>query len=106
VNRSDADVPVVLHVTVRGQQIRLPTRGTIALPAGSGILLPVGYDIGSGVRVRQASCQLVEAHVSAGGVRLAVWSPAGGEVVLDTPGRSRPLRLIAPAGDAVLRARP
>lgn len=105
VNRSDAAVAVVLQVTVRGRKIRLPSYGSIPLPAGAAILLPIGYPVGAGARVRQAGCQLVDAQVSGGEIHLSVWSPAGGEVLLDLPGRSRPVRLVAGVGDVVLRAR-
>lgn len=105
VNRADAGADVVLHVDLRGRNVRLPASGTLHLPAGTGILLPIDYRLERGVRVRQASCQLVEAHHAKDEVRLDVWSPAGGEVLLDLPGRSAPLRLVAPAGEATLRAK-
>jgi hypothetical protein len=102
VNRSDDDVDVVIRVQVQGRALRLPTSGALHLPAGTGILLPIGYSAGRGVRIRQASCQLVDVHVDEQQVRLSVWSPAGGEVVLDVPGSRPPVRLLAPVGDAVL----
>jgi hypothetical protein len=105
VNRSEVDLDVALEVTVDGRALRLPTTGTLHLPAGSAVLLPIGYFVGGGVRVRQASCQLVDVVLTPSEVRLAVWSPGGGEVLLDLPGRSSPLRLRAAAGDAVVRAR-
>ncbi|MCU1587742.1 MAG: beta-galactosidase precursor [Frankiales bacterium] len=105
VNRSQADVDVTFNVQVDGRDVRLPTSGAVHLPAGSGILLPIGYRVGGGVTVRQASCQLVTAQVTSGQLRCDVWSPAGGELVLDLPGRSSPVRLVAPAGDATVRTR-
>ncbi len=124
-NRFGTDVATVLETTVGSRSVRLPTTGTLAIPAGTGLLLPIGYDLGGGVVVVQATAQLLAATVAAGSTTLEVLAPAGGELVLSVPApvtaatvNSRPagtaelavpgvpgpvVRLLVPAGTSTVR---
>jgi len=118
-NRYPDPVDVVLTTTVAGREVRLPSVGSLTLPAGTGILLPVGYPLGHGVRVVQASVQLSGAAVAAPTATLDVWSPSGGEILVALPGAlagatldgkavaasslpDRVVRVVVPAGDHTL----
>jgi hypothetical protein len=85
-NRFPDTVDVVLTTKVAGRSVRLPTIGSMTLPADTGILLPVGYPLGDGVSVVQGSVQLSGATVVAPAVTLDLWSPSGGEVLVSLPG--------------------
>jgi hypothetical protein len=88
-NRWDTDAKVVLQVRLDGRHIRLPTTGSLTLPAGTAMLLPIGYELGHGVTIASAAVQLTGASVSARAVTLELWTPAGGEVTIQLP---EPLR--------------
>jgi hypothetical protein len=99
-NRSDADSQVVLRVALDDRRLRLPSRGSLSLPAGTAVLMPIGYELGHGVTLAHATVQLTGAEVGARSVSLHVWTPAGGEVVVRLPRRT--VRLEVPAGDHTL----
>ena len=84
-NRWDTDAKVVLQVRLEGRRIRLPASGSLALPAGTAILMPIGYELGHGVTIVLATVQLTGASVSARGVTLELWTPAGGELTIELP---------------------
>ncbi|MHB8328723.1 MAG: hypothetical protein ACYDD6_03695, partial [Acidimicrobiales bacterium] len=96
-NRWSVDVPVVLSTVVGGAPVRLPASGEYTIPANTGLLLPVGYPVGNGVTVAQATAQLTGASVSGSTVTLEVWAPAPGEVIVVLP---------APLAAASLDGRP
>ncbi|MFL5822027.1 MAG: beta-galactosidase [Solirubrobacteraceae bacterium] len=98
-NRFPEDIHTVIRTRVGGRRVRLPSRGTMKLPAATSLLLPVDYGLGSGVAIRQATVQLLSYQVHAGAASLELYSPAGGELVLTVPGPvasahlgSRPIR--------------
>jgi hypothetical protein len=106
-NRWDTHSKVALRITLDGRQLRLPSSGSLSLPAGTAVLLPIGYELGHGVTLEHATVQLTGVELSAGSVTLHTWSPAGGEVVMRFPRRT--VRLEVPAGDHTLtlaRTRP
>jgi beta-galactosidase len=84
-NRWDSDAKVVLQVRLDGRHIRLPATGSLTLPAGTAILLPIGYEVGHGVTIASATVQLTGASVSARAVTLGLWTPAGGELTIQLP---------------------
>lgn len=115
-NRWDSDVAVVLTTTVGGVQVRLPTTGQYELPANTGVLLPIGYPVGTEVVVTQATVQLTDAAASGKTATLGVWAPSAGEIVVRlasalasagidgkpvaaTPTGSGTMRILVPAGD-------
>jgi hypothetical protein len=119
-NRWYGDLRTVLRVKADGRRLRLPSRGTLALPAATGILMPIGYELGHGVRILAATAQLTGFEASAEGSVLELWSPAGGEAIVELPGApgaatldgrplalarrgARTLRAAIPAGDHTLR---
>ncbi len=85
-NRWSSAVDTVLTTVVGGRTVRLPTTGVLSIPSGTGLVLPVGYDLGGGVTVTQATTQLLDAAVGTSSVDLAVLAPGGGEVVVSLPG--------------------
>ena len=99
-NRWDSDCKVVLHVSLGGRRLRLPSRGSLSLPAGTAMLMPIGYELGPGVTLVHATAQLTGAELGARSVTLHTWTPAGGEVVVRLPRRT--VRLEVPAGDHTL----
>lgn len=93
-NRWAEPVRFTLSTTVDGKRIRLPLDGAITLPASTAMLLPIGYRLGAGVTLLQASAQLLGAHITPRRVRLEFWSPGGGEAAVRLPdGRTVHLRL-------------
>jgi hypothetical protein len=84
-NRWDTDARVVLRARLDGRRIRLPSTGSLMLPAGTAVLLPIGYELGQGVTIAGATVQLTGASVSARAVTLELWTPAGGEVTVKLP---------------------
>ncbi|MHB1488172.1 MAG: beta-galactosidase [Acidimicrobiales bacterium] len=115
-NRWGSDVAVVLTTTVDGMEVRLPSTGHYTLPAETGVLLPIGYPVGSEVIVTQATVQLTGAAASGDSATVEVWAPSVGEVVVRLPsaltaatldgepvtataaGRGT-MRILVPAGD-------
>ena len=81
-NRWDSDANVVIKLSLDGRRLRLPRTGSLALPAGASVLLPIGYELGHGVTVVNATVQLTGATLSAHGVTLDLWTPAGGEIAV------------------------
>ena len=126
-NRFPDDVRTVITLRAGGRRVRLPQRGALKLPAGTSLLMPIDYGLGSGVAIRQATVQLLGYRVGAGTLTLELYSPAGGELVLMLPGRlsgarvrtrpvpakqSRPgrdghaeARILIPAGEQALTVR-
>jgi Glycosyl hydrolases family 35 len=84
-NRWDTDANAVISVEVDGHRIRLPHTGSLKLPAGTAVLLPIGYELGQGVKIAGATAQLTGAALNAHDVTLELWSPAGGEVTVELP---------------------
>jgi len=84
-NRWDADAHTVLTTTVAERVVRLPTSGSLTIPAGTGLVLPIGYDLGGGVTVVQATVQLLDTSVGAAQASVDVLAPAGGELVTSLP---------------------
>lgn len=105
VNRSDDDVHVALRTRIHGKMHRLPSLRRLRLPANTGILLPIGYPLAHGARLRQATCQLVHTAAAPHELQLSVWSPSGGEVELELPHSSRTRTIHVAAGDQVIRVR-
>jgi hypothetical protein len=81
-NRWDTEAKAVLQVRLDGRRIRLPATGSLTLPAGTAVLLPIGYELGHGVTIASATVQLTGASVSPGAVTAGLWTPAGGEVTI------------------------
>jgi hypothetical protein len=86
VNRYDDEIALSLTVAYRATTVRVPSSGTMSVPAGTGLVLPLGYDLGPGVAVERASVQLLDGGVAGSRLRLTALS-YGGEVVLRLPGR-------------------
>jgi hypothetical protein len=86
-NRYPQDIATVIETSVDGRRVRLPSRGQLRLPGSTSLLLPVGYQLAPGVRLEQATAQLLGFRVARGSVELDVFSPAGGEVVASVPGQ-------------------
>jgi hypothetical protein len=84
-NRWDTDARVVLRVRLDGRRIRLPSTGSLSLPAGTAVLMPIGYELGHGAAIVSASVQLTGASVSPNDLTLELWTPAGGAVILELP---------------------
>jgi beta-galactosidase GanA len=84
-NRWDTDADVVLNMSLDGRRIRLPQTGGLKLPAGAAVLMPIGYELGHGVRIAAATAQLTGATLNPHDVTLELWSPAGGEVTVEVP---------------------
>jgi hypothetical protein len=84
-NRWDSDAEVVLRVALDGRQVRLPSRGSVSLPAGAAMLMPIGYQLGNGVQILIATAQLTGAEVSGYNATLDLWTPAGGEATVRLP---------------------
>lgn len=85
-NRSESAADVVLHVSVAGHEIRLPRRGSLRLPSGAGLLMPIGYHLEHGVVIRQATCEITGVHLDRGAVEVSAYSPAGGELIASLHG--------------------
>jgi hypothetical protein len=85
-NRWSDPVRVRLTASVGGRDIRLPRAGLLTLPPGTAMLLPIGYPVGGGVTVRQATAQLTGARVQGHEATLELWSAAGGEAIVELPG--------------------
>lgn len=81
-NRSRSAASTVLRLDVPGAALRLPMVGELQVPATSGMLLPVGYGLGDGLVLAQASAQLVAAQVHTGRALLTFAAPSDGEAVL------------------------
>lgn len=86
-NRYPEDIATVIETSVDGRRVRLPTTGQLRLPASTSLLLPVGYQLTPGVRLEQATTQLLGFRVTGRSLELDVFSPAGGEVVVSVPGQ-------------------
>jgi hypothetical protein len=84
-NRQPDDLQAVVRPAVGGRRLRLPTRGRASLPAGSALLLPIGYPLAKGVVARQATVQLLGWSGAGDELSLDVSSPAGGELILGLP---------------------
>jgi len=90
INRYPEDISFAVSVRAGGRNVRLPEAGAMTLPAATGMLLPIQYELGSGgPRIAQATVQLLGYSVSGRRLELTVYSPRGGEVVIDLPGRFR-----------------
>jgi hypothetical protein len=92
-NRWDTDAKVVLEVRLNGRRIRLPSTGSLTLPAGTAVLLPIGYELGHGVTIVGATVQLTGASMSSHGATLELWTPAGGTVAIRLPGAAASITL-------------
>ena len=92
-NRWDREVRVVLETEVDGRRFRLPSRGSLSLPAGTGLLVPIGYELGRGVRLVQATAQLTGFTMAGRRAILELWAPAGGEAVVKLPSPPASARL-------------
>ena len=103
INRYGIDSEAKLTVRAGHRTRRLHLK----LPAGQAMLLPLDWDLAPGVRVAQATVQLLDAAVGSRQLSLAVTSPAGGEVVLELsrPARAhaRVVRIPVAAGERSLR---
>ena len=124
-NRFLSDIETVLETEVGGRLVRLPTRGKLHLPAGSNLLLPIAYELGPGVRIRQSTMQLLGHRLGRRKLALELYSPAGGELILALParvtearagsrhvavqqsrrGRRMLVRLVLPSGEHTLQLR-
>src|SRR5205823_14167429 len=62
---------------------------SLTLPAGTAVLLPIGYELGHGVTIVGATVQLTGASMSSHGATLELWTPAGGELTVALPGPPR-----------------
>ncbi|HEX9235984.1 MAG TPA: hypothetical protein VF972_06865, partial [Actinomycetota bacterium] len=85
-NRYPDPVDAVVRVRTPDGSARLPERGTVRLPPVTGMFLPVGYDLGAGFAIAQATVQLLRPRVSRRRAVLDVWSPEGGECLITVPG--------------------
>jgi hypothetical protein len=94
INRNPSAIDTAIHA--RG--VRLPSRGTLTLPAATGLLLPLGWDLGGGVRIVAATAQLLDSKVGRGSASLDMLAPAGGELIVALPGRLTSVRGATPAG--------
>jgi len=88
INRYQVDVHTAITVNAGAVQARVPLSGELTLPAGTALLLPVGWQLARGVVVAQASVQLLEAAARPRALTLRCISPSGGELVLRLPGRT------------------
>lgn len=84
-NRWAVDVPVVLTTRVGPEQVRLPTRGSYVLSAKTGVVMPIGYPLGNGATVVQATAQLLSVQAASTTAVLKVWTPTPGELVVRLP---------------------
>jgi beta-galactosidase len=82
-NRWPDSIEAQAATRVGGVQVNLPRRGTFVMPGGTPLLLPVGYPLGAGRTLLQATAQLLEVSSSAGSLALTMLAPGGGEVVLE-----------------------
>jgi len=87
VNRYDDDIEIAVDVRRGRRTTRLPAHGTFTVPAGTGMLLPIGYRLGPRLEIEHATVQLVSAHAKRNDAKLEVTSAAGGEIALSLPGR-------------------
>jgi len=92
-NRWDSDAKVVLRIALGGRRIRLPSRGRLSLPAGTAMLMPIGYELGKGVSIPSAAAQLTGAQLGKRSVTLDLWAPAGGEVTVKLPAAPASVKL-------------
>jgi glycosyl hydrolase family 35 len=89
VNRFPDEVRTVIETRSGGRAIRLPSTGTLRLPARSSLLMPVDYRLRRGVTITQSTLQLLGHKVRGRELELELYSPAGGELILSLPARVR-----------------
>lgn len=94
VNRWPTAIDIAISLPAEGRDLRLPQQGTLTLPASTAMLLPVGYQLAPSLTLVQATVQLLDYTLTPNSLSLAMYSPAGGEVVLELPG---PLASAQPA---------
>lgn len=105
VNRHPDPIEVVISTTVGGRPLRLPEVGQLVLPAGTAMLLAVGYPLAFGSRLLQATVQLLDHGGDLSHLELEVTSPAGGEVVVGVATRPRSVAIAGrPAAQDVIPA--
>lgn len=80
-NRWSTEARVVLNTAVAGRSVRLPHAGRWTLPAGASLLLPIGYQLGRGVVLVQATAELIGWSWSAKTLTLLVWGPSPAEMI-------------------------
>ena len=85
-NRFPDPVETVIETAVNGRNVRLPERGTLKLPPGTTLMMPVDYELRRGVVIKQATLQLLSYQVGHDWLRVEMYSPAGGELVVSLPG--------------------
>jgi hypothetical protein len=91
-NRFPEEVRTVIETRAGGRAIRLPAIGTLRLPARASLLLPIDYQLRSGVTITQSTLQLLGHRLAGHELELELYSPAGGEVIVSLPGRVRVAR--------------
>ena len=87
VNRYDDDLALSVNVRIGRRAHRLPSTGTLKLPAGEALLLPIAYELRPGLVVDYATVQLVATELAHDELQLTVTSFGGGELSLRLPGR-------------------
>ncbi len=108
-NRWPVPVPLRLRTRVGARTVVLPSRGELTLPAETGIVLPVDYELPNQGRLLWATAQLQGVTApNRLAVALALWAPDTAEIVLRLPGRLRvvtldgaPIRPVRSDGRAV-----
>ncbi|MGH9307381.1 MAG: beta-galactosidase [Acidimicrobiales bacterium] len=84
-NRWPDPLEVVLSTTVDGHRFTLPSTGALTLPGDTGLLMPIGYPLGGGAMVVQATAQVTGFSQMASQVTVELWSPSGGEAIFSLP---------------------
>jgi beta-galactosidase len=83
INRYPSDVETVIHA----RDVRLPSRGTLRLPAESGLLMPLGWQLDGGVEVIASTAQILGYAPGRRTATLDMLAPAGGELIVSVRGR-------------------
>jgi len=86
-NRFPHEIETVLETRVNGRSLRLPTIGKLRLPAQTSLLLPIDYELRPGLTIAQSTLQLLGHRTRGRELKLELYSPGGGELVLALPGR-------------------
>lgn len=87
----DARATIALEAGARA--IRLPERGQLILPAREHVIMPIAYELGHGARIAQATAQLLDYASEPGEASLTLYTPAGGELIVELPGMLRAARI-------------
>ena len=108
-NRWSQNVSFRMSTAVGGRTVNLPRAGSLILPAGTGVLLPINYPLPHGAKLLQATAQLLGTSASrTASAAMSLWAPSAAEVILSLPDKlssatldGRPTRPTATDGRTV-----